>query len=258
MIAERWVKLRPAPEGIEALVAEPVKDWRWLEHYLQTNIVLSDVLATFPTDPAMRAAVTACRGLRLLRQEYWECLASFILSAAKQIVQIQQMVALLCERFGQPVTVPPSHAPAFTFPAAAELARRTERELRACKLGFRAGHLLGAAHLVADGKIDLARLADLSLADARNELMQIRGVGPKIAHCVLLFAYGFPQAFPVDVWIARALRELYFPRRKPTPKELDKFIMAHFGPQAGYAQQYLFHYMRTRETRGSVSSKAGL
>ena len=82
--------------------------------------------------------------------------------------------------------------------------------------------------------------------EARAELMKLRGVGGKIADCVLLFAYGFDGAFPVDVWVERALRELYFPRRRVSDKRLRHFAATHFGPHAGYAQQYLFHYMRTK------------
>ena len=86
----------------------------------------------------------------------------------------------------------------------------------------------------------------LPLAEARAELMKLRGVGGKIADCVLLFAYGFDAAFPVDVWVERALRQLYFPRRRVTAKRLRHFAATHFGPHAGCAQQYLFHYMRTK------------
>ena len=113
-------------------------------------------------------------------------------------------------------------------------------------MGFRAPHLLAAARRIAEGKLDLERLRRLTLAEAREELMKLRGVGGKIADCVLLFAYGFDGAFPVDVWVERALRELYFPRRRVGDKRLRHFAATHFGPHAGYAQQYLFHYMRTK------------
>ena len=218
----------------------------WLDHYLQTRIDLPKILATFPDDPPMRASLAACPGLRLLRQEPWECLASFILSSTKQIVQIQQIVALLCERFGARLEVPAGHAPVFGFPTAAVLAALNETALRDCKMGFRAPYLLGTARLVADGTIDLARLASLPVADARAELLRFPGVGRKIADCVLLFAYGFQDAFPVDVWVRKALQQLYFPRRRASEKRLAHFAATHFGPNAGYAQQYLFHYMRTR------------
>ena len=106
--------------------------------------------------------------------------------------------------------------------------------------------LLAAAREIADGKFDLERIRHLPHAEARAELMKLRGVGGKIADCVLLFAYGFDSAFPVDVWIERALQQLYFPRRRASEKRLRRFAATHFGPHAGYAQQYLFHYIRTK------------
>jgi N-glycosylase/DNA lyase len=253
VVGGRWVRLRAAAGAIAAEVAEPVADWRWLEHFLQTDVALEPVLARFPQDPPLRAAVAACRGLRLLRQEPWECLASFILSATKQIVQIQQVVALLCERHGPPVPVPPGHPPAWAFPRPEAVAALTEAELRGCKMGFRAPKLLATARRVAVGDIDLPGLAGQSLAAARAALLELPGVGPKIAECVLLFAYGFQEAFPVDVWVEKALRRLYFPGRRPTPRRLREFARTHFGPAGGYAQQYLFHYMRTRSSQGSGS-----
>ena len=113
-------------------------------------------------------------------------------------------------------------------------------------MGFRAPNLLNAARQIAEGKLDLERLRQLSCAEAREELMKLRGVGGKIADCVLLFAYGFDGAFPVDVWVERALQRLYFPRRRASDQRLRRFAATHFGPHAGYAQQYLFHYMRTK------------
>jgi N-glycosylase/DNA lyase len=113
-------------------------------------------------------------------------------------------------------------------------------------MGFRAPSLLAAAREIAEGRFDLERIRHLPHAEARAELMKLRGVGGKIADCVLLFAYGFDAAFPVDVWIERALQQLYFPRRRASEKRLRRFAATHFGPHAGYAQQYLFHYMRTK------------
>jgi N-glycosylase/DNA lyase len=236
----------PMNRGIlTAETATPVTDWQWLTHYLQLDVDLADVMRTFPDDEPMRAAVSACRGLRVLRQDPWECLASFILSSTKQIVQIRQIVARLCECYGEPVAAPPGYIPAFTFPCPARLARATEAELRACKMGFRAPHLLETARLIAAGRFHLDRLPGLPIETARAELMQLPGVGRKIADCVLLFACGFQSAFPVDVWVMRALRRLYFPCQRVSPRQLHHFTATHFGANAGYAQQYLFHYIRT-------------
>jgi N-glycosylase/DNA lyase len=229
-----------------ARCATTVEEWSWLAHYLQIDLDLASVLLSFPDDEPMRAAVSACRGLRLLRQDPWECLASFILSSTKQIVQIQQIVALLCERFGAPVLVPGGHEPAFAFPTADRLAACAESDLRGCKMGFRAPNLLRTARMISAGEVHLPGLATRPLDDARSELLRLPGVGNKIANCVLLFAYGFQQAFPVDVWVMKALRQLYFPRRRVGPRRLARFTQTHFGPNAGYAQQYLFHYMRTK------------
>jgi N-glycosylase/DNA lyase len=278
IIGRRGVRLTQTRNGIRAETAGPVTDWQWLRDYLQTDVDLDAVLKTFPDDAPMREAVAACCGLRLLRQDPWECLASFILSSTKQIVQIRQIVARLCEQFGESASLSfpkggegrgeeadnsetqvPSPRPSprlgrarekngfcFAFPTPQRIAAASESELRACKMGFRAPHLLAAARRISDGKLDLERLRQLPLAEARAELITLRGVGAKIANCVLLFAYGFDGAFPVDVWIERALRELYFPRRRVGNQRLRHFAATHFGPHAGYAQQYLFHYMRTK------------
>jgi N-glycosylase/DNA lyase len=147
------------------------------------------------------------------------------------------------------VAAPPDRSPQFAFPRPEVLAALPESELRACKMGFRARYLLHAAQQVASGQLDLAGLFALPMDEARAALMRVDGVGPKIADCVLLFALGFDRAFPVDVWIARVLREQYFPRRRPSPQRLAKFIANHFGPHAGYAQQYLFHYFRVVERK---------
>jgi N-glycosylase/DNA lyase len=251
VIGQRWVRLESAPGTIHAETAVAVADWSWLTNYLQTAVDLEVVLASFPSDEPMRASTAACHGLRLLRQDPWECLASFILSACKQIVQIQQIVATLCTRYGDLLTVPPGHAPVFSFPSPERLAGRTEQELRACKMGWRARALLETSRLVAAREIELHQLHARPVEEARQALLQLPGIGPKIANCVLLFACGFQEAFPMDVWVRRALRQLYFPRHNLPPGRLEKFTRGYFGPFAGYAQQYLFHYMRTQ---GNIAS----
>ena len=250
VIDSHWVRLRSEDGGVHAETAVAVRDWSGLRNYLQTEVDMNAILLSFPDDEPMRLAVRACRGLRLLRQDPWECLASFILSSTKQIVQIQQIVGLLCARFGQPVMVPPGHAAVHSFPTAGRIAACTESDLRACKMGFRAPNLLGAARQLAGGSLPLHDLASRPVGEARAELLKLRGVGNKIANCVLLFACGFQEAFPIDVWVMRALRHLYFPKRGVSAKRLEKFSATHFGPHSGYAQQYLFHYMRMKKPSG--------
>ncbi len=226
------------------MAGENMQDWSWLIEYLQLDVNLRTVHRTFPADEHLHKAVAECSGLRLLKQEPWECLASFILSSTKQIVQIQQIVALLCERFGEPVRSP--RAGWFSFPTVERIAALTEGELRCCKMGFRAPYLKGSAEMIVRGEVNLESIRTMDVSAARAELIRLPGVGRKIADCVLLFAYGLQQAFPVDVWILKAIKQLYFPRRRPNAKKILKFTENYFGPNAGYAQQYLFHYMRTR------------
>jgi N-glycosylase/DNA lyase len=243
VIDARWVRLRLAKRGIIAEAALPPRDWAWLEKYLNIRFDLGQAIDTFPDDGPMRSAVASLPGLRLLRQDYWECLASFILSATKQIVQIQQMVALLSERYGNPIDSG-GDTPEFAFPTIERIAACSEAEMRDCKLGFRAPNLLGAAQDILVKRIAWRQLPQMDSATARIELMKLRGVGQKIADCVLLFAGGHQEVFPIDVWIERALQRLYFPKRKTTAKRLRHFADTHFGPYAGLAQQYLFHHAR--------------
>ncbi|HNQ73943.1 MAG TPA: DNA glycosylase [Verrucomicrobiota bacterium] len=254
VVQGRWVELQVVGDAVVARTAAPQREWTWLTHFLQTGVDLSRIIASFPAgDRHLQEAVRTCRGLRLLRQDPWECLASFILSATKQIVQIRQIVRRLSERYGEPVAAGGDGARRFSFPSAEQIALLTEVELRSCKMGFRAPYLLGAARRVAAGNLDLAALGRLPLPEARAALLQLEGVGRKIADCVLLFAYDFPEAFPVDVWVRRVLRQYYFPNRHVDEAGLQRFIHRHFGPHAGYCQQYLFHHIRV--VNGKVAGR---
>lgn len=257
VVGRHWLRLTADPaRGV--IRAEAIADglggvpWELVADYLRVDENLAAVVSAFPKDEPLTRAVNECRGLRLLRQDPWECLASFLLSSTKQIVQIRQIVAALCAGLGEPISVPEGAAPAWAFPSAARIAAVSEARLRDFKMGFRARYLRDTALAVTRGGFDLEAVRDLSLPAARERLVQLPGVGPKIADCVLLFAYGFAEAFPIDVWVMRALRELYFPGRRPRPARLRRFAATYFGGQAGYAQQYLFHAMRVRA--GKVAS----
>ncbi len=242
IIANRWVRLSVKDKKLHAQTAAPQKDWHWLTDYLQLNVNLKKILATFPKDdPHLAAAKKSCPGLRLLKQDPWETLAGFICSSNKRIIQIQQIIADLCNQFGEPI-----HENWQTFPTAGRLASLTQADLRNCRMGYRAKYLHATATMIAANEINLPAIATLDYQPAKAELQRLPGIGPKVADCILLFAYANPQAFPLDTWIIKALRQLYFPRRNPTPKQLRAFIQKHFAPHHGYAQQYLFHHVRTQ------------
>lgn len=248
VVRGHWVYLEQQPKGLLCETAEPMSDWSWLEEYLQVKLNITAVVNSFPQDEPMQAAVKTCSGLRLLKQEPWEVLASYILSSTKQIVQIKQVVASISKCFGTEIKGPAGHEKVFAFPCPDVIANATEQELRACKMGFRAPYLKAAAMEVASGTLNLEVLRGMDITRAREELETLHGVGPKVANCVLLSAYNMPTAFPLDVWVLRALRELYFPGKRPAVGRLRDFAATHFGPFSGYAQLYLFHFMRTIRT----------
>ena len=213
--------------------------------YFALDHSLPEIYATFPVDSAMDAALASCRGVRIIRQPLWECLATFITSAMKQVAHIRQMSHAIRQRFGKQIA-----SELYAYPEPERLAEASESELRACGLGFRAKNLLGAARMVAKGEVDLEAIRSLPDEAALNELCRLPGVGPKVANCVLLFAYERVRAFPIDVWIERVLRETYFKRkRNVTAKRLREFTESYFGPYGGYAQQYLFHHARSQARR---------
>ena len=179
-------------------------------------------------EPVMAKAAEFAPGIRILRQDPWEALCSFIISQNNNIPRIQGIVDRLCENFGEPVEG------GFAFPTPERMAQLTAEDLAPLRSGFRAKYLCSAAQLVADGTVDLRALYILPLPEARAMLMQIHGVGPKVAECVLLYGFHRMECFPMDVWMKRAMAVL-FPGK-------DSCL---FGADAGMAQQYIFHYSRS-------------
>jgi N-glycosylase/DNA lyase len=212
-------------------------------NYFALDHPLAEICRSFPNDPAMRAARDFCRGLRIMRQPRWECLATFITSSMKQVAHIRQISRTLRTRYGKRQRV--INCEAHSFPTPARMAKLTEQDLRACALGYRAKNLLATARLVASRQANLEQWEELSDETLRAALCELPGVGAKVANCVMLFAYERLRAFPIDVWIERVLKQQYFPRkRKVTATQLRAFSATHFGPHGGYAQQYLFHHAR--------------
>ena len=221
-------------------------------NYFSLDHRLAKICRSFPNDAGMNAARDFCRGLRIIRQPEWECLATFICSSMKQVAHIRQISLALRKRFGAQATTYVSDV--YAFPSAARLAESGELALRECALGYRAKNLLATAKLVASGDATLEAWRALPDDELRARLCELPGVGAKVANCVMLFAYERLKAFPIDVWIERVLRQQYFPRRKKiTARELREFCDGYFGAHGGYAQQYLFHHAR----KGSRAGAAG-
>jgi N-glycosylase/DNA lyase len=238
-----WIDRRPClvwSQGDALRAVGPSLTHAAVTRYFGLDLPLREIFASFPNDPWLDRARAFAPGLRVLRQEPWETLCNFICSSLKQIVQIEQINHELRRAFGEPIG-----EGLHSFPEASRLALATEARLRECRLGFRARHLFVAARQIASSEVSLERVAKLPTPEAREELMRIRGVGEKVANCILLFAYGRTEAFPIDVWVERVLRRLYFNNSSRVKHErLRSFAEKHFGPHRGYAQQYLFHWIR--------------
>jgi N-glycosylase/DNA lyase len=216
---------------------------KMISHYFALDHPLEEICASFPRDPIMNAARDFCRGLRIIRQPKWECLATFICSSMKQVTHISQISQALRQRFGERKQI--CGHDVFSFPTSDRLAQTTESELRKCGLGYRAKNLLATAKCVASGEAALDLWSALPERQLREKLCDLPGVGMKVANCVMLFAYERIAAFPIDVWIERVLREKYFVQRpKVTAQAIAEFVANYFGAHGGYAQQYLFHHAR--------------
>ena len=173
-------------------------------------------------------AITRAKGIRVLQQEPWEAMISFILSQNSNIPRIKKMIEALCESFGEQLP-----CGGYTFPNAKTLATLTIEKLEPIKSGYRAKYILDAARCVSDGIIDFSVLAKISSEEAQKKLLEIHGIGPKVAECILLYGMNRIERYPIDVWMKRVMAK-YYP--SGFPEEFSKY--------AGIAQQFLFHYER--------------
>lgn len=214
-------------------------DEPFIRSYFSLDLDLPAILAEIDRDPVIHRAITGCRGLRIIRQPPWECLVSYIIATFTNIPSIKRRINLLCREFGNEVNV--EGEPCFTFPTPGALVGAEECQVRACSLGYRSPFLCQVAQEVDKdpGWADIIR--NLPYEDARTKLMQYRGVGRKVADCVLLFGFERLEAVPVDVWIERILRQHYLgPGKKANYEYIRRYAQGYFGPFAGYAQEYLF------------------
>lgn len=195
-------------------------------------------------DGALKTAVDEKSGIHILNQDFFETLISFIVSQNKSIPQIKQCVKNISHRFGDEV-IGYNGEVFYVFPDVQRLHDATEEELRECKVGFRAPYIKNATEAVYSGAVTKEKLDELDIAQARELLMTIKGVGGKVANCVLLFGLGRREAFPVDVWMKRIMEQMYFDGKDTKKQDIEAFAVNKFGDLGGYAQQYLFDYART-------------
>jgi len=214
-------------------------DEAFIRHYFSLDLDLPGILSEIDVDPVIHRAIEGCRGLRIIRQPPWECLASYIIATFTNIPSIKRRITLLCREFGHEINS--GGEAGFSFPTPEALAGAEECQVRACSLGYRAPYLCQVAKAVEEDPGWARIISNLPYEEARKELMHFRGVGRKVADCVLLFGFGRLEAVPVDVWIERILRQHYLePGAKANYEHLRRYAQGYFGPFAGYAQEYLF------------------
>ncbi|MQF49102.1 hypothetical protein FIM08_04320 [SAR202 cluster bacterium AC-647-N09_OGT_505m] len=213
-----------------------------LQDYLRLDDDLEAIYSVIDTDHRMNGAITEYHGLRILRQDPWECLVSFICSANSNIPRISATVESLAQNYGRPLRL--GDYVDYSFPTPEKLADAGEAALRDLKLGFRAKYVAQAAEKVGRGEVKLELLRHLPYQDAKDALTSIAGVGDKVADCVLLFSLDKLDACPIDRWVRRAMEEWYLDGAKLNYKAIRAWSLERWGEYAGYAQQYLFHQKR--------------
>ena len=240
-IGRSVVKVRQDDGGLQYESSDPSLTPNRLAHYFALDLHLPDILSTIDVDMQIHEAIRRHRGLRVLRQDGWETLASFICASFNNIKRIEGMIERLCQAYGDPVAL--NGFRGFSFPPPEVIAGVPERRLRSLGLGYRAPYLKATARLVMDGKLPMEQLRHVNYEAVKRALLGCDGVGDKVADCVALFGFEKYEAFPIDVWMERAMR-YYFRHRRMTRKALHDYARRHFGPWAGYAQQYLYHDIR--------------
>ena len=217
-----------------------------LKDYFRLDDDLNKIYEEITQDDRVSEMVAKFPGLRLLRQDPWECTIAFICSANSNIPRIHRVIENLSNTFGTQLELD-GHI-RHSFPSPQELVVAGEQKLRELGLGFRAPYVDKATQLVNANQLDLQSLIHMPYELAKKCLMECPGIGPKIADCILVFSLEKMEAFPIDVWVRRALGDWYFPNQKtPSNQVLQSWAQNYFGSYGGYAQQYLFHGRRLQK-----------
>lgn len=210
----------------------------WID-YFDLNRDYNEIKKLLSKDKVVKAAIEYASGIRILNQEPWECLISFIISQNNRIPMIKQVIKNISEAFGQKA------GDYYLFPNIKELEKADNESLMACKTGFRAKYILDAIEKISSKEVDLASFSKLTTEEARKKLIEIKGVGPKVADCVLLFSLRRNEVFPTDVWVKRVMEYFYFDEKETPIKDIHSLAYKLWGDYAGFAQQYLFYYARS-------------
>ena len=209
-------------------------------NYFDMNNDYGIIKSTLSSDKILKEAISYGGGIRILNQDLWECVVSFIISASNNIPRIKKIINSLCELYGDKIEYLGNTY--YTFPSSEKIYSLNLDDLAPIKAGFRDKYILSAAKFFHEGMC-MDTFKNLTYYDAKKELMKIKGIGNKVADCILLFGLSKRNSFPIDVWIKRVVEYCYFTSPQSI-REIEKFSLEKFGSLGGYAQQYLFFYAR--------------
>jgi N-glycosylase/DNA lyase len=243
---------------------------KWERQVFRLDDNIATILSSLSKDLILSKFMKMYQGLRVMRQEPGQCMISFACASNTNISMIRRMLGNVCRKFGNRVTVDGKEF--FTFPTANRLNKVTNNELLSCGVGYRVKAIRAVVENIVSNSIDLEELKRAKYSASKEQLMKIYGIGNKIADCILLFSLEKTEAFPIDIWITRAIC-LYYKslltgnkeqrkyREQQMPKMNEKLVYrykyeilsevmrSYFGEYAGYAQQYLYYYMRNKAAR---------
>ena len=214
----------------------------WYDYFdLQTDY--NKIKKELSKDPVLREAIKFGEGIRILNQDPYETTISFIISANNQIPRIKKSIELISKNYGNFIDEY-NGIKYYSFPEPEVLANANEKELEEkCKVGYRAKYIVNTSKMIYNKEVNLDELHNMATNDAKEILMKLPGVGPKVSDCILLFSLNKNDAFPVDVWVKRVMEHFYL-KEDTKLKDISKYAEEKFGPLAGFAQQYLFYYAR--------------
>jgi N-glycosylase/DNA lyase len=197
-------------------------------------------------DEVLKGAIEYGRGIRILNQEPWELVISFIISANNNIPRISKSIDILSQMFGRELSY--DNKTYYSFPEVERLSQAALEQIEQCKAGFRCKYIYQSSKMIANGEVDLEAAAKMNTEEARKELLKLPGVGPKVADCIMLFSLQKHDAYPVDVWVKRVTEHFYI-HQDVSMKRIQDFAREKFGSLAGFAQQYLFYFAREEKIK---------
>jgi N-glycosylase/DNA lyase len=239
---DQAIKIVQAQEKLNFYCSEAVYQAFWKNYFDLDRDYRSIKVSLSEKDDYLKTAIADKHGVRILQQEPWEMLISFIISQTKQIPHIKKLIEVLAQQYGTFIGVY-DNISYYSFPTPKQLKDASEEDFRKLKIGFRASYIVDAVNKIESGTIDLDAIKKMSDDEAREVLMTIKGVGHKIADCVLLFGYNRYAVFPTDVWVKRIV-EFYYKVNGKNMDMIQSFAKSYFGEYAGFAQQYLFYHAR--------------